>query len=61
MSVNSSLKNLFPHIRVRGPSDLEGAVTFLPEYTTKNYTVPEGLSFVIGIQKHLYSMKKEKR
>ena len=48
-------------VLVRAPSDLEGAVTFLPEEITKNYTVSEWLIFVIGIQKHLYSMKKEKR
>ena len=49
-------------IGVRATSDLDGgrggAVTFLPE---KSYTVPECLSSVTGIQKHLYSMKRKTR
>ena len=42
--------------RRTGTFGFGGTVTFLPE---KNYTVPECLSFVIGIQKHLYSMKRK--
>ena len=52
-------------IGVRAASDLDGgggggggAVTFLPE---QSYTVPECLSSVTGIQKHLYSMKRKTR
>lgn len=33
-----------------------GAVTFVLE---KKYTMPECLSFVIGMQKHLYCIKKK--
>ena len=48
-------------IGVRAPSDLgeEGGWGDGDLFARKNYAVPECLSFVIGIQKHLYSMKRK--
>ena len=48
-------------IGVRAPSDLgEGGGGGDGDlFARKNYAVPEYLSFVIGIQKHLYSMKRK--
>ena len=49
-------------IGVRAPSDLGeggGGGGDGDLFARKDYAVPECLSFVIGIQKHLYSMKRK--
>ena len=46
-------------IGVRAPSDLGEGGGDGDLFVRKDYAVPECLSFVIGIQKHLYSMKRK--